>query len=62
MVGFTIITMAINAIAAVLCYVNAYRQHVDDLYGEFPWLLHILGGVNIFCFVINAFKLIEILW
>lgn len=59
MVGFTIITMAINAIAAVLCYMKAYKEH---LYGDkFPWLWHILGGVNILCLVINAFKLVDIL-
>ena len=57
-VGY-IITMAINAIAAVLCYMNAYKEH---LYGDkFPWLLHILGGANIFCLVFNAFRLVDML-
>jgi hypothetical protein len=54
------IAMAINAIAAVLCYMGAYREH---LYGDkFPWLLHILGGANIFFFVFNAFRLVDMLW
>jgi hypothetical protein len=60
MVGFTIITMAINAIAAVLCYMSAYKEHLYR--DKFPWLWHILGGANIFCLVFNAFRLVDMLW
>ena len=59
MVGFTIITMIINAIAAVLCYMRAYKEHLSG--DKFPWLWHILGGVNIFCLVFNAFRLVDMI-